>query len=89
MVVGAGRATVVVPKNVTVRLKVTVGLGDVQLPGEGPNDIDISPGQDRTVTLPAVPVVGKAVNDAIGGAPRTVNLYVEVGVGQAEVTRAK
>ncbi|MCX4548793.1 PspC domain-containing protein [Streptomyces sp. NBC_01267] len=89
VVVGAGRATVVVPKNVTVRLKVTVGLGDVQLPGEGPNDIDISPGQDRTVTLPAVPVVGKAVNDAIGGAPRTVNLYVEVGVGQAEVTRAK
>ncbi|MCX4724412.1 PspC domain-containing protein [Streptomyces sp. NBC_01306] len=78
--VGAGRVSVVVPKNVTVRLHAEVGLGDIQLPGENQKDIDISPARERTVTL-APQSGGKA-----GG---TVDLHLEVGLGQAEVTRAR
>ncbi|WP_406137153.1 PspC domain-containing protein [Streptomyces sp. NBC_01089] len=78
--VGAGRAAVVVPKNVTVRLHAEVGLGDIQLPGENQQDIDISPARDRTVTL--APQSG-------GRAGGTVDLHLKVGMGQAEVTRAR
>ncbi|MFE2374789.1 PspC domain-containing protein [Streptomyces sp. NPDC059398] len=78
--VGAGRVAVVVPENVTVRLHAEVGLGDIQLPGEHQRDIDISPARDRTVTLP--PQSGSRA----GG---TVDLHLEVGLGQAEVTRAR
>lgn len=78
--VGAGRVSVVVPKNVTVRLRAEVGLGDVRLPGENQNDIDISPARDRRVTLAPQG----------GGRPGgTVDLHLEVGLGQAEVTRAR
>ncbi|MEV8568448.1 PspC domain-containing protein [Streptomyces sp. NPDC051322] len=78
--VGAGRLVVVVPKNVTVRLRVDVGIGDIQLPGEDGNDVDIQPDQKKTVTLDPPPG-GKAAG--------TLDLRMEVGVGQAEVTRAR
>lgn len=78
--VGAGRVAVVVPKNVTVRLRAEAGLGDIQLPGENQQDIDISPARDRTVTL--APQHGSKP----GG---TVDLHLEVGLGQVEVTRAR
>lgn len=77
--VGAGRVVVIVPKDARVRLHAEVGVGDLRLPDEPPGDVDIAPGLDRTTTLD--PPSG--TKD--GG---TVDLRLEVGVGQAEVTRA-
>ncbi|MFE0649048.1 PspC domain-containing protein [Streptomyces sp. NPDC059534] len=77
--VGAGQLKVIVPKDAVVKLRAQVGLGDLQLPGEPPNDIDIAPDRDvsRTIQPPA------------GTAPAgTLNLSLEVGIGQVEVTRA-
>ncbi|MDI3385685.1 PspC domain-containing protein [Streptomyces sp. B-S-A8] len=76
--VGAGQVEVVVPKDVTVRLTAEVGVGDIRLPGEAPDDVDIAPGQERRTTLrppDGTPEAG------------TVDLRLEVGVGQAEVRR--
>ncbi|MFE9554073.1 PspC domain-containing protein [Streptomyces sp. NPDC006703] len=77
--VGAGKARVVVPKDVTVKVTIDVGVGDIQLPSEKPNDIQVTPDQKRTATLP--PPAGTA---PVG----TLELDVKVGVGQAEVDRA-
>ncbi|MEU7700418.1 PspC domain-containing protein [Streptomyces sp. NPDC039028] len=77
--VGAGRLKVVVPENAVVKLRVQVGLGDLQLPGEPPDDIDVAPDRDvsRTLEPPA------------GTAPAgTLVLSLEIAVGQVEVTRA-
>ena len=39
-------------QDVTLRIHVQVGLGDVSLPGEkARTDVDVKPGQDRKVTL--------------------------------------
>lgn len=76
---GAGKLEVIVPKNVTVKLRAQVGLGDVQLPQQRPEDIDIAPDLDESRTLP--PVAGTTP----GG---TVSLSLEIGLGQVEVTRA-
>ncbi|MER7959350.1 PspC domain-containing protein [Streptomyces sp. NPDC096030] len=77
--VGAGRLEVIVPKNVTVTLRAQVGLGDVQLPQQRPEDIDIAPDRDERRTLPP------AEGTTPGG---TLDLSLEVGLGQVEVTRA-
>jgi hypothetical protein len=77
--VGAGQLTVTVPDDATVQLSISVRLGDIQLPGEGKHDVDISPGQERTVTLP--PVHGHASHG-------TLTLDLRVGVGRLEVVRA-
>ncbi|MFC8079185.1 PspC domain-containing protein [Streptomyces sp. NPDC057307] len=77
--VGAGKLKVVVPRDVTLKVHAEAGFGDLRLPGEPPNDIDISPAQERTRTV-APP---KGVKP--GG---TLDLRLEVGVGQVEVTRA-
>ncbi|MEV0774680.1 PspC domain-containing protein [Streptomyces sp. NPDC050428] len=77
--VGAGQLKVVIPRDVTLKVRAEAGLGDLQLPGEPPNDIDLSPAQDRTRTV-APP---KDVKPA-----GTLDLRLEVGVGQVEVTRA-
>ncbi|MFI6083094.1 PspC domain-containing protein [Streptomyces sp. NPDC051217] len=77
--VGAGKLKVVVPHDVTLKVHAEVGLGDLQLPGERPNDIDLSPAQERTRTV-APP---KGVKPA-----GTLDLRLEAGVGQVEVTRA-
>lgn len=77
--VGAGKLKVVVPRDVTLKVRAEAGLGDLQLPGEPPNDIDLAPAQERTRTV-APP---KGVKPA-----GTLDLRLEVGVGQVEVTRA-
>ncbi|WP_327728132.1 PspC domain-containing protein [Streptomyces sp. NBC_00487] len=77
--VGAGKARVVVPPGVTVRLDVEVGLGDLQLPGDGKEDLDVAP--DRSDQLTLAPAKGSTS----GG---TLTIDLEVGLGQAEVARA-
>ncbi|MFG3317416.1 PspC domain-containing protein [Streptomyces sp. NPDC048171] len=77
--VGVGRIKVVVPRDVTVRLNVEVGVGDIQLPGENEKDVDVAPGKHKEVTL------APTVSDEDGG---TLDLDLQVGLGQAEVTRA-
>lgn len=77
--VGAGQLKVVIPKDAEVKLRAQAGLGDIRLPEDAANDIDVSPDQDRRRTLPA-PVGAKP-----GG---TLELRLEVGIGQVEVTRA-
>ncbi|MDX3071879.1 PspC domain-containing protein [Streptomyces sp. NPDC088354] len=76
--VGAGQIVVKVPADVTLELHVSVGLGDVQLPGDGEEDVDVQPGVDKTVRLE--PADGKKSTG-------TLKLEVEMGVGQVQVTR--
>ncbi|MEU1198516.1 PspC domain-containing protein [Streptomyces sp. NPDC005813] len=75
--VGIGRLKVVVPKDATVKLSIDVGVGDIQLPGEGKKDVDVEPGKSKELTLSPT---GKA-----GG---TLDIDLHVGIGQAEVARA-
>ena len=77
--VGAGQLKVVVPKDVVVKLHAEVGLGDVQLPGQPADDIDIAP--DRVETRTIAPPAGTVPAG-------TLDLSLEVGIGQVEVTRA-
>ncbi|WUA72918.1 PspC domain-containing protein [Streptomyces longwoodensis] len=77
--VGLGRLRVVVPRDVTVRLTIDVGLGDIQLPGDDRKDLDVQPHKYKQVTL--TPVSG-------GGNTGTLDLDLQVGAGQAEVSRA-
>ncbi|WP_329118451.1 PspC domain-containing protein [Streptomyces sp. NBC_01465] len=77
--VGAGLMKVVVPKNATVHLTVDVALGDIRVPGENENDVNVSPGQHKTMTL-------SPPNGTTAGG--TIELDLKVGVGQAEVARA-
>ncbi|MFP3988446.1 PspC domain-containing protein [Streptomyces sp. E11-3] len=99
--VGAGRFKVVVPHNVTVRLKAEVGIGDIQLPSEGRNDVDVAADQKRDVTLkPPEPQTSEkdgkkdgekdSKEDGKKDSPKggTLELDIEVGIGQVEVTRA-
>ncbi|MBV7697138.1 PspC domain-containing protein [Streptomyces sp. TRM70350] len=77
--VGVGRLLVIVPPDVTVKANIDVGVGDIQLPGEQKQDVDVEPGKYREVTLaPASGVKGAG----------TVDLDLKVGVGQVEVSRA-
>ncbi|WP_395362743.1 PspC domain-containing protein [Streptomyces sp. YH02] len=77
--VGAGRLKVIVPRDAVVKLHAQAGLGDLQLPGEPANDIDISPDRDVTRTL----------NPPAGTTPAgTLDLSLKVSIGQVEVTRA-
>ncbi|MEU9366008.1 PspC domain-containing protein [Streptomyces avermitilis] len=76
--VGAGRLRVVLPADVTAEVDIRAGVGDIQLPGDGKQDVDVEPGKHQQVTL--TPSGTKN-----GG---TLNLDLEVGVGQVEVTRA-
>ncbi|MFD7550280.1 PspC domain-containing protein [Streptomyces sp. NPDC059816] len=77
--VGAGRLRIIVPDDVRVSLKITVALGDIQLPGEGQQDVDVSPSRSSTATLEPV----RATED-----PGTFALTLDVALGQAEVDRA-
>ncbi|MEU9332124.1 PspC domain-containing protein [Streptomyces sp. NPDC048290] len=77
--VGVGRLRVIVPADATVRLSVDVGLGDIQLPGERKQDVDVAPGKFKQITL-------APTKDAKNAG--TVELRLQVGVGQAEVSRA-
>ncbi|MFF6949881.1 PspC domain-containing protein [Streptomyces iakyrus] len=77
--VGMGRIKVLVPEDVTVRLNVEVGIGDLQLPGDDPKDVDVQPDQHQEITLSPAEGVEKS---------GTIDLDLQVGMGQAEVTRA-
>jgi hypothetical protein len=81
--VGVGELKVVVPPDVTVRLTIEVGVGDIQLPGDKKEDVDVAPDKEKQLTLSAVK--GSADGGKSGG---TIDVSLEVGVGQAEVTRA-
>ncbi|MER6976651.1 PspC domain-containing protein, partial [Streptomyces carpinensis] len=78
--VGVGRLRVIVPRGVTVRATIDVGVGDIRLPGDSSKDVDVAPGRHQQVNL-APPAGGK------GGAG-TLDLDLQVGMGQAEVSRA-
>ncbi|MFF7719141.1 PspC domain-containing protein [Streptomyces luteogriseus] len=77
--VGMGKLRVLVPEGATVRLDVEVGIGDLQLPGDDPKDVDVQPGRHKELTLSPAAGVEKS---------GTVDLDLQVGMGQAEVTRA-
>ncbi|MEV6259754.1 PspC domain-containing protein [Streptomyces sp. NPDC051784] len=77
--VGAGRAVVVVPEGVRVRVDAEVGLGDIRFPSDARDDVNIAADHHtrRTVDPPG------------GGRPTgTIELAMKAGVGQLEVTRA-
>jgi len=77
--VGMGRLKVIVPRDVTVKLSIDVGVGDIQLPGDKKGDVDVEPGKHKQLTLPSV-MGGKNTG--------TLDLDLQVGLGQAEVSRA-
>ncbi|MBD0839196.1 PspC domain-containing protein [Streptomyces sp. TRM68416] len=77
--VGLGQLKVIVPRNVTVKVNIDVGIGDIQLPGDDKEDVDVAPDKEEKVTLPP------AKGTKPGG---TLDLDLDVGVGQAEVSRA-
>ncbi|MFG2527186.1 PspC domain-containing protein [Streptomyces sp. NPDC048516] len=81
--VGFGRLQVTLPQGVTTRLHISLGFGDIQLPGESPHDVDFSARVDRrTITLPA---------DGLkkGEKPRgSLDLDLELGAGQVAIERA-
>ncbi|GGL75429.1 membrane protein [Streptomyces fumigatiscleroticus] len=77
--VGVGRIRVIVPRDVTVKLSIDVGVGDIQLPGDDRKDVDVEPDKHKEVTLPPA-TDGKAAG--------ILDLDLEVGIGQAEVSRA-
>ncbi|MEU5162405.1 PspC domain-containing protein [Streptomyces sp. NPDC020875] len=86
--VSIGKAEVIVPAGVEVRLRAEAGVGDIRLPGDPKDDIDISPGQERNEILPAPRPPGPPGPGATAKAG-TVELFVQVSVGQVEVTRAR
>ncbi|MFF9621947.1 PspC domain-containing protein [Streptomyces griseosporeus] len=77
--VGVGRVRVIVPPGMTVRADIEVGVGDIQLPGDDSKDVDVAPDKHQRITL--APVKG-------GKTTGTLDVDLEVGVGQAEVSRA-
>ncbi|WP_328873325.1 PspC domain-containing protein [Streptomyces sp. NBC_00287] len=77
--VGVGQLKVIVPPEVTVKVNIDVGVGDIQLPGDDKEDVDVAPGKNKDVTLK--PAKG---TEAAG----SIELDLNVGVGQAEVSRA-
>ncbi|MFI6281379.1 PspC domain-containing protein [Streptomyces sp. NPDC050988] len=80
--VGMGQLKVILPKDVTVKLVIEVGVGDIQLPGDDKQDVDVAPGKHKQVTLSPT---GESTDKAKAGG--TLDLTLEVGIGQAEVTR--
>ncbi|MGW2340163.1 PspC domain-containing protein [Streptomyces sp. NPDC001661] len=81
--VGAGKVRIVLPADETARLRAEVGVGDIKLPGDPTRDVDVRPDQQQTVTL--APPGAKGDDKASG----TIELHVEVGLGQVEVDRAE
>jgi phage shock protein PspC (stress-responsive transcriptional regulator) len=81
--VGAGRLKVTLPPGVTIKLRTSIGLGDIQMPNEAYDNVDFTAGsRQRTVTLPPDGL-------AKGEKPRgSLDLTLKVGVGQIEIQRA-
>ncbi|MGV4929588.1 PspC domain-containing protein [Streptomyces sp. BHT-5-2] len=81
--VGAGRLVVTLPQGTTAMLRLRLGVGDIQLPGDAANDVEIVAGhRERQVTLPAE---GLKKGEKPRGA---VELDLKVGAGQLTVERA-
>lgn len=77
--VGAGRLRVVVPRDAPVNVWATADVGAISLPSDPENDIDISTDQERRQNLSA----------PRGAKPSgTIELRLDVTIGQVEVTRA-
>ncbi|MGW2405246.1 PspC domain-containing protein [Streptomyces sp. NPDC001739] len=81
--VGAGRLQVILPPGVTTHLHISVGLGDIRLPGEAAEHVELlAGGQDKTITLPADDLKQ-------GEKPHGVlDLDLSVGAGQVDIQRA-
>ncbi|KUL54073.1 hypothetical protein ADL22_03335, partial [Streptomyces sp. NRRL F-4489] len=80
--VSAGRLWVTVPRDATATLHLTLGVGDIQLPGEDSWDVELVAGhRERTVTLPAQ---GLKKGERSHG---TIELDLSVGAGQLSVER--
>ncbi|MCC3771234.1 cell wall-active antibiotics response protein, partial [Streptomyces sp. UNOC14_S4] len=77
---GAGQLRLVVPEDVTTKLTIDVGIGDIRLPGEGRDDVQVGPGQKQRLTLE--PRVGQTSRG-------TLEIRLKVGIGQVEVDRAQ
>lgn len=77
--VGVGRLKVVVPDDATVKMKIDTGVGDIRLPGDSGRDVDVEAGRHKEMTL-SPPAGRKSM--------ATLDISLEVGVGQVEVTRA-
>ncbi|MEU2820978.1 PspC domain-containing protein [Streptomyces bacillaris] len=77
--VGAGRAAVVVPKDVTVKVRAEAGLGEIRL--EEGQRVQVRINSDETTQRTLPPPAGA---EPAG----TIELDVQVGIGQVEVTRA-
>lgn len=76
----AGRLKVVLPREATARVEITIRrAGDVRLPGDPPDRFEHLGGQHRVTTLS--PPAGTEA----GG---TIELHLGAGVGQVEVARA-
>lgn len=75
---GAGQVEVTVPDDVTVIMRLQVGVGDIQLPGDTDKDVDVQPDLEREVTLP--PADG-------GKSAGTMRLDLRVTLGQVKVLR--
>ncbi|WP_151771711.1 PspC domain-containing protein [Streptomyces abyssomicinicus] len=86
--VGSGRVEVVVPDDVTVRARINVGLGDIRSPSSPGRDTGAGAGLTEEYTLRAVDG-GGTDGDADGNEKEagTIELRIEVGAGNAEVTR--
>ncbi|MCZ0970762.1 PspC domain-containing protein [Streptomyces albulus] len=81
--VGAGRLQVTLPQGTTATLRLSLGVGDIQLPGDAANDVEIVAGhRERQVTLPAE---GLRKGERPHGA---LELDLKVGAGQIDVRRA-
>ncbi|MYT33231.1 MULTISPECIES: PspC domain-containing protein [unclassified Streptomyces] len=82
--IGAGRLVVTLPPGATATLRLRLGVGDIQLPGDAANDVEIVAGhRERLVTLPAE---GLKQGEQPRGA---VELDLRVGAGQLAVERAR
>ncbi|MCX5204744.1 PspC domain-containing protein [Streptomyces sp. NBC_00237] len=77
--VGAGALRVVVPKDATVRVDMEVGLGTIDLPGDNPDEHSVRTDQRQVHTLAPPPGTKPA---------GTIDLRLEVGLGQVAVERA-
>ncbi|MEV5989629.1 PspC domain-containing protein [Streptomyces sp. NPDC052051] len=76
---GVGRLKVVLPRDAKVELRINAGVGDIQLPGSAKKDVDVKLGEYKRLTLPPDSPTKNAA---------TLDLFLEVGIGQVEVARA-
>ncbi|MER5475428.1 PspC domain-containing protein [Streptomyces sp. NPDC002734] len=86
---GAGRLEVVVPDDVTVRARVEVGVGDIHSPAAAGEDTGPGGGLLEEYTLPAQSggERNSTEDSRRDGKAGTLDLWLEVGAGSAEVTR--